>query len=125
MKTSDITLVFQGAFKPYVTREHDDVARNIKLTRKVLPGARIVLSTWSGAELPSGLAVDAVVQSPDPGGLPPLKLDDRSLFVVGPDGRVSYVAQPFKQLSPKAYDDLAAAVDALAAKDAAETKTSH
>ena len=53
------------------------------------------------------------------------KLDDRSLFVVGPDGRVSYVAQPFKQLSPKAYDDLAAAVDALAAKDAAETKTSH
>ena len=45
------------------------------------------------------------------------KLDDRSLFVVGPDGRVSYVAQPFKQLSPKAYEDLAAAVDALAPKD--------
>jgi hypothetical protein len=77
MKTSDITLVFQGAFKPYVTREHDDVARNIRLTRKVLPGARIILSTWSGAELPPGLAVDAVVQSPDPGALPPLKLDDR------------------------------------------------
>lgn len=77
MKTSDITLVFQGAFKPYVTRERDDVARNIRLTRKVLPGARIILSTWSGAEIPPNLAVDAVVRSRDPGGLPPLKLDDR------------------------------------------------
>lgn len=77
MKTSDITLVFQGAFKPYVTRDHDDAARNIRLTRKVLPGARIVLSTWTGTELPPGLAVDAVIRSPDPGMLPPLKLDDR------------------------------------------------
>jgi peroxiredoxin Q/BCP len=47
------------------------------------------------------------------------KLDDRSLFVVGPDGRVMYTAQPFKELSPKAYTDLAAAVDALAPKDSA------
>ena len=77
MKTSDITLVFQGAFKPYVTREFDDIMRNIRLTRKVLPGARIILSTWSGTEVPPGLAVDAVIQSEDPGGLPPLKLDDR------------------------------------------------
>ena len=45
------------------------------------------------------------------------KLDDRSLFVIGPDGRVSYVAQPFKQLSPSAYADLDAAIDALAPKD--------
>jgi peroxiredoxin Q/BCP len=47
------------------------------------------------------------------------KLDDRSLFVIAPDGRVAYVAQPFKELSPKAYTDLAAAVDALAPKDSA------
>jgi hypothetical protein len=76
MKTTDITLVFQGAIKPYVTREHDDFARNIRLTRKVLPGARIILSTWAGTELPPGLQVDAVVESPDPGGLAPLKLGD-------------------------------------------------
>jgi len=50
---------------------------------------------------------------------PKYKLDNRSVFVVGPDGRVSYVAQPFKELSPKAYTDLAAAVDALAPKDSA------
>jgi hypothetical protein len=77
MKTSDITLVFQGVFKPWVTRDHDDFARNIARTRKALPGARIILSTWKGAELPSGLRVDAVVESADPGGLAPLKLDDR------------------------------------------------
>lgn len=76
MKTSDITLVFQGVFKPWVTREREDFARNIARTRKVLPGARIVLSTWEGVELPRGLPVDAVVESRDPGGLAPLKLDD-------------------------------------------------
>ena len=50
---------------------------------------------------------------------PKYKLDNRSVFVVGPDGRVTYVAQPFKELLPKAYEDLAAAVDALAPKDSA------
>ena len=48
---------------------------------------------------------------------PKYNLDNRSIFVVAPDGRVSYVAQPFKELSPKAYTDLAAAVDALAPKE--------
>jgi hypothetical protein len=76
MKTTDITLVFQGVFKPWVTRDHENFARNIALTRKVLPGARIILSTWEGVELPPGLKVDAVVESRDPGGLAPLKLDD-------------------------------------------------
>jgi hypothetical protein len=77
MKTADITLVFQGVFKPWVTREREDFVRNIALTRKALPGARIVLSTWKDADLPRGLRLDAVVESVDPGGLAPLKLDDR------------------------------------------------
>jgi hypothetical protein len=77
MKTADITLVFQGVFKPWVTREREDFARNIALTRKVLPGARIVLSTWEGVDLPRGLRLDGVVESADPGALAPLKLDDR------------------------------------------------
>ena len=42
------------------------------------------------------------------------QLDDRSLFVVGPDGRIAYIARPFKQMSPQAYTELAAAVDKLA-----------
>lgn len=77
LRMQDLTLVFQGPFKPYVTREREDFARNIRLTRAVLPGARIVLSTWDGVELPPGLELDAVVGSPDPGGLAPLKLGER------------------------------------------------
>jgi hypothetical protein len=77
MKTSDITLMFQGVFKPYVTRDYDNFARNIAVTRKVLPGARVILSTWAGADLPPGLPIDTVAESEDPGGLAPLKLDDR------------------------------------------------
>jgi|SRR4026208_26445 peroxiredoxin len=42
------------------------------------------------------------------------KLDNRSLFVVGPDGRVAYVTRPFKVLTPSAYTELAAVVDSLA-----------
>ena len=76
MRNSDITLVFQGAFKPYVTRDGDSFIHNIRSTRRVLPGARIILSTWEGTEIPANLAVDAVVFSKDPGGLAPLKLDD-------------------------------------------------
>jgi len=39
------------------------------------------------------------------------KVDNRSLFVVGPDGRIAYVTKPFKVLSPASYTDLAAAID--------------
>jgi peroxiredoxin len=41
------------------------------------------------------------------------KLDNRSLFVVRPDGRIAYVTKPFKVLTPSAYTDLAAVVDSL------------
>lgn len=39
------------------------------------------------------------------------KVDNRSLFVVGPDGRIAYVTKPFKVLSPVSYTDLANAID--------------
>jgi peroxiredoxin Q/BCP len=42
------------------------------------------------------------------------KLDNRSLFVIRPDGRVAYVAKPFKVLTPGAYTELGAVVDSLA-----------
>ena len=42
------------------------------------------------------------------------KVDNRSLFVIRPDGRVAYVAKPFKVLTPVAYTELAAVVDSLA-----------
>lgn len=39
--------------------------------------------------------------------------DDRSLFVIDPEGRISYVARPFRQMAEDAYAELAAAVDAV------------
>jgi peroxiredoxin Q/BCP len=40
-------------------------------------------------------------------------LDNRSLYVIRPDGRVGYVTKPFKVLTPAAYTDLGAVVDSL------------
>lgn len=41
-------------------------------------------------------------------------LTNRSLFVVGPDGRVAYRATPFREIDPTAYEELAEVVDRLA-----------
>ncbi|HXY30558.1 MAG TPA: redoxin domain-containing protein [Gemmatimonadaceae bacterium] len=38
------------------------------------------------------------------------KLDARVLFVIGPDGKITYRANPFRELVGQAYDDLASAV---------------
>ena len=42
-----------------------------------------------------------------------IRQDNRSLFVVGPDGRIGYVTKPFKVLSAGAYKELGAVVDSL------------
>ncbi len=38
-------------------------------------------------------------------------LTNRTLFVIDPQGRVSYVAAPFNQVDPTAYEDLGEAID--------------
>ena len=43
-------------------------------------------------------------------------LDNRTLFVVAPDGTISYVARPFNELSQNAYTALGDAVTAAAAR---------
>jgi peroxiredoxin Q/BCP len=40
--------------------------------------------------------------------------DTRSLFVVGPDGKIAYVTRPFRVLVQQSYTDLAAVIDKLA-----------
>ena len=37
-------------------------------------------------------------------------LTNRNLFVVGPDGRIAYRAIPFREVDPRAYKELGAAV---------------
>ena len=53
--------------------------------------------------------------------LPARQLDNRSLFVIGPDGRVAYAARPFQELSAVAYEELAAAVDRITPPVQADT----
>jgi peroxiredoxin len=45
---------------------------------------------------------------------PKNKVDNRSLLVVAPNGRIAYVTKPFKVMVPSAYTELAALVDSLA-----------
>ena len=40
-------------------------------------------------------------------------LDDRSLYVIAPDGRIAYRAKPFRQLVADSYTQLGAVVDSL------------
>ena len=49
-----------------------------------------------------------------------VKLDNRTLFVVGPDGRVAYKAAPFRELIPESYTELGAVVDRLSPPAKAE-----
>ena len=49
-------------------------------------------------------------------------VDDRSLYVIGPDGRIAYHVPVFRQMSAAAYTDLAAAVDRLSPPSPDESK---
>jgi peroxiredoxin len=42
------------------------------------------------------------------------QLDNRTLFVIGPDGRIAWRAAPFREVDPTAYTELAAAIDQAA-----------
>ena len=53
-----------------------------------------------------GVAYDAFV--------PASNVDNRSLFVVGPDGRIVHRMLPFSALSPKAYAELEEVIDRIA-----------
>ena len=49
---------------------------------------------------------------------PKFGLDNRNLFVVGPDGRIAYKMAPFREIDPQSYKDLAAAIDRITPKPA-------
>ena len=43
------------------------------------------------------------------------KMDDRTLFVVAPGGKIVQVQAPFREIDPTAYKSLEAVVDSIAA----------
>lgn len=42
-------------------------------------------------------------------------LDNRTVFVIDPEGVIRYVAAPFREIDPTAYEELEAAIDAVVA----------
>jgi peroxiredoxin len=42
------------------------------------------------------------------------KIDNRSLYVIAPDGKIAYKTQPFRVLAADAYTELADVIDKLA-----------
>jgi peroxiredoxin Q/BCP len=44
-------------------------------------------------------------------------VNNRNLFVVGPDGRIAFRAVPFREVDPTAYTELGAAVNAIMPRD--------
>ena len=47
---------------------------------------------------------------------PKYGLDNRNLFVVGPDGKIAHVMAPFREIDPEAYKELAGAIDRVTPK---------
>jgi thioredoxin-dependent peroxiredoxin len=45
------------------------------------------------------------------------KLDNRNLFVIGPDGKIATVMAPFREIDPMAYTELAAAINKVVPAD--------
>ena len=44
-------------------------------------------------------------------------VDNRNLFVVGPDGKIAYRATPFREIDPTSYTELEAAITKLVPAD--------
>ena len=52
MNINDITVVFQGAFNAYIGEDKLDFKENLKNIRRILPGVKIILSTWEYSYVP-------------------------------------------------------------------------
>src|SRR5438046_4389972 len=52
---------------------------------------------------------------------PKYGLDNRTLVVVGPDGKIAYRATPFREIDPTAYKEQGTAIDRVAAEPADES----
>ena len=47
--------------------------------------------------------------------------DNRTVFVIGPDGVIRWVAAPFREIDPTAYDELRDAIDMVASGQESES----
>lgn len=73
MNFSDLTVVIQGPWNPPAAGPHALPARLADL-RRLMPGARLLLSTWQGTFMPKEIDAEDCIFSTDPGALPAYKL---------------------------------------------------
>ncbi|MGX3067245.1 WavE lipopolysaccharide synthesis family protein [Ursidibacter arcticus] len=73
MDLRDITIVFQGAFNAHLGEDRFNFKENLRLIRKILPGVKVILSTWENTYVPENLNIDKIVFNKDPGGLAGIK----------------------------------------------------
>jgi thioredoxin-dependent peroxiredoxin len=50
------------------------------------------------------------------------KIDNRSLYVIDPEGKIAYKTQPFRVLAADAYTELAAVIDKLSPPPSSDSK---
>jgi len=78
------------------------------------------LASWArDDQFPFLMASDtgAVVGKAYGAYLPRYHLDNRTLYVVGPDGKIAWRAVPFREIDPTAYAELGTAIDSVAGVD--------
>ena len=85
--------------------------------------ADTTLSNWArDAEFPIVFASDTAgrVGAAYGAWVESSKLDNRSLYVIDPEGKIAYKTQPFRVLAADAYTELAAVIDKLSPPPAPE-----
>jgi len=106
----------------YATLFHG--GRNIVLIAISADSAPALASWAHDDEFPFLMAADtgSVVGKLYGAYLPRYKLDNRTLFVVGPDGKIAWRAVPFREIDPTAYTQLGEALNRIASPpDTAQT----
>lgn len=82
------------------------------------------LASWAhDAQFPFLMASDvgSVIGKEYGAYAPQYHVDDRALFIVGPDGRIAWAVPDFKEIDPQAYVQLAAAINHVVGSDTSWT----
>jgi len=106
----------------YATLFHG--GRNIVLIAISADSAPALASWAHDDEFPFLMAADtgSVVGKLYGAYLQRANLDNRTLFVVGPDGKIAWRAVPFREIDPTAYTALGEAINRIAGPDSTQAR---
>ena len=98
--------------------------RNVVLVAISADSASTLASWAHDAQFPFLMASDpsSVVGKEYGAYAAPYHVDNRTLFIVGPDGRIAWEVAPFKEIDPQAYTELAAAINRVTGSDTSWTQ---